>query len=48
MSIWGPVIAVILALVVATGVALIAWKLTSEKFHKSIDNGNRNGDDPPV
>jgi uncharacterized membrane protein len=46
MSIWGPVIAVVLALVVATGVAVIAWKLTSDRFHKSFDN-NAEGDDPP-
>ncbi len=34
MSTWGPIIAVVLALIAAASVAVIAWKLTSDKIDK--------------
>ena len=47
MSIWGPVIAVVLAIIVAGGIAAIAWKLSSDKFLRTFENENAEGDDPP-
>ncbi len=37
MSTWGPIIAVVLALVAVASVAVIAWELSSDKFHKSLE-----------
>lgn len=37
MSTWGPIIAVILALLAAVAVAVIAWKLSSDKFYESAE-----------
>ncbi len=37
MSTWGPIIAVILALLAAVAVVVIAWKLSSDKFYESAE-----------
>jgi len=46
MSTWGPIIAVILALIAAASVVVIAWKLTSDKFHKSLEEKDPAKPDP--
>jgi hypothetical protein len=45
MSISGPVIAVVLALIFATGIGVIAWKMSSDKFLNSFDHDSSEGDD---
>ncbi len=47
MSTWGPIIAVILALLAAVAVAVIAWKLSSDKFYKGAEKEGPAKPDPP-
>ena len=37
MSTWGPIIAIVLALLAVAGVAVIAWKLSSDKFYRNLE-----------
>ncbi len=48
MSTWGPIIAVVLALIAAASVAVIAWKLTSDKFEKSPEETDPAMPGPPT
>jgi hypothetical protein len=48
MSNWGPIIAVVLALIAAASVAVIAWKLSSDKFHKNLEEKDPANPDPPT
>ncbi len=48
MSTWGPIIAVVLALVAIVSVAVIAWKLSSDEFHKSFEEKDPTEPDPPA
>ena len=41
MSTWGPIIAVVLALIAVASVAVIAWNLSDDKFHKSLETKDR-------
>jgi len=45
MSTWGPFIAVALALIAALSVAVIAWELSSDKFHKELNEKPADSDD---
>jgi hypothetical protein len=48
MSTWGPIIAVVLALIAVVSVAVIAWQLSSDKFHKSLEEKDPTEPDPPA
>ncbi len=48
MSTWGPIIAVVLALIAAASVAVIAWKLTSDKIDKSPEEKDPAKPGPPT
>ena len=48
MSTWVPIIAVILALFAAVAVAVIAWKLSSDKFYESAEEKDPAKLDPPT
>jgi len=37
MSTWGPIIAIALAVIAAGSVAVIAWQLSADDFHKSFE-----------
>jgi hypothetical protein len=45
MSSYGPFIAVALALIAAGSIAVIAWELSSEKFHENQEEEPGNPDD---
>ena len=47
MSTWGPIIAVVLALIAAASVAVIAWKLTADKIDKSPEERDPAKPGPP-
>ena len=38
MSTWGPIIAIALAVIAAGSVAVIAWELSADEFHKSFES----------
>jgi len=48
MSTWGPIIAVVLALIAVVSVAVIAWKLSSDELHKSFEEKDPTEPDPPA
>jgi hypothetical protein len=48
MSTWGPIIAVVLALIAVASIAVIAWELSSDKFHKSLEEKDPAEPDPPT
>ena len=44
MSTWGPIIAIALAVIAAGSVAVIAWELSADEFHKSFEPGDDDED----
>ncbi len=48
MSTWGPIIAVVLALIAAASVAVIAWKLTSDTIDRSPEEKDPAKPGPPT
>jgi flagellar basal body-associated protein FliL len=48
MSTWGPIIAVVLALIAAASVAVIAWKMSSDKFYESAEKEDPAEPGPPT